>query len=566
MFITKKELEEKKQIIKGKYKKKLFGQRKVTKEIKELEKKAIENNKKFISYELKKYKKLFDNIRGNSLDKSQRKIIVTDENETLVVAGAGSGKSLTIVGKVSYLLKKGIKKEEILCLSFTNEACDSLSKKLNGVRVLTFHKLGVEILKSHGFNVTLVSENVLFDIVKETVYSNDLFMKIIPDFDFVTLGEDDLTYLQRIIMLNSTYVKRLIMDIVTFINLFKGNNYEINDFDKFLIKNKKESNRYIREKNSAFLNLSKMIYESYTYYLEKNKLIDFNDMINKAIKVIDKFGFDGYKYIIVDEYQDTSLVKCLFIQSIVKKSNSKLLAVGDDFQSIYRFTGSNLDVFINFNKYFNGTIHYLNRTYRNSQELITTMGNFIMKNRRQIKKELVSDISCFYPILIYFYEDDISEIVDKILFEFENITFLGRNNRSLDSISVPNKMTVHASKGLEFENVAIIDLENKVNGFPNKMVNEDVFKYVLSGEDYFPYEEERRLFYVAMTRTKNKVCLCVKKSNPSVFVLEILKDIKNVKIVSNPIFCKCGGVYKNQISDKELYLVCNKCSKEKRQK
>ena len=90
-------------------------------------------------------------------------------------------------------------------------------------------------------------------------------------------------------------------------------------------------------------------------------------MINKATNIVNKEGIYPYKYIIIDEYQDTSLNKCLLIKAIQNKTNASLIAVGDDWQSIYRFTGSNLEIFTNFKDYFpKAKILKLKNTYRNN--------------------------------------------------------------------------------------------------------------------------------------------------------------------------------------------------------
>ena len=88
-------------------------------------------------------------------------------------------------------------------------------------------------------------------------------------------------------------------------------------------------------------------------------------------------------------------------------------------------------------------------------------------------------------------------------------------------------MTVHKSKGLETDNVILVGLDDSVLGFPNKIIQNNILKYVLSDKDHYPYEEERRLFYVALTRTTNDVYLLVNKNNPSIFVKELLKDYSN---------------------------------------
>ena len=108
-------------------------------------------NKKFIKEEIKKYEYLFSNINGYSLDLEQRTAVVTNEINTLIVAGAGSGKSLTMIGKIRYLIEKGIKEDEILCITFTKEAAKSLESKLENVKVYTFHSLAYSILQKYNY-------------------------------------------------------------------------------------------------------------------------------------------------------------------------------------------------------------------------------------------------------------------------------------------------------------------------------------------------------------------------------------------------------------------------------
>ena len=260
-------------------------------------------------------------------------------------------------------------------------------------------------------------------------------------------------------------------------------------------------------------------------------------MINKSIDIIKEKGIYNYKYIIIDEYQDISLVKCELIKTIKQKTNSKLLAVGDDFQSIYRFTGTNIKTFINFKDYFpNAQIFKLKKTYRNSEELLEIANKFILKNKRQINKKLWSEKHQKNPIYIYYYNQNQKEVLEKIIKKSKNFLILGRNNNDIKNIKY-KAMTVHKSKGLEADNVIILNLEDKVTGFPNKITNDRVLKYVLDDEDEYPYEEERRLFYVALTRTKNSNYLLVNIEKPSIFVQELLKDNKNIKIMNKQDFC-----------------------------
>ena len=217
------------------------------------------------------------------------------------------------------------------------------------------------------------------------------------------------------------------------------------------------------------------------------------------------------------------------------------MVVGDDFQSIYSFAGSNIELITDFKKYFKkAKIKKLKNTYRNSKELLQITQKFICKNPYQIKKNLKSKKRNKYPIIIYYYKENIKEIWSKIekTIGKENTLILGRNNK--DQFQIPKikenmkYLTIHKSKGLESENTIIINLEDKYDSIPSKIEENEYLKYVKPKKDNFKYSEERRLFYVALTRCKNNNILLVKKNNPSSFVLEIIKENKkNIKIIDN---------------------------------
>lgn len=274
-------------------------------------------------------------------------------------------------------------------------------------------------------------------------------------------------------------------------------------------------------------------------------------MINKSIEVLDEYGLTKkWQYIIVDEYQDTSITKFNMLNKIKKITNANFLAVGDDFQSIYRFTGCNLHIFLNFTSYFpNSKIFEIVNTYRNPMELIEVAGNFVMKNKLQQKKFLMSSKHLDKPIVIYYKENriqalkEVLEILKKE--ECQDIMVLGRNNKDIakyvDS-SFKEKdsyysyknisfryLTIHKSKGLESENVIIINMEDSIVGIPSKLKDEKILKYVNNTKDYYPYEEERRLFYVALTRTKKRTYIISPYNKESLFTKEIKKYKKYVQ-------------------------------------
>lgn len=470
------------------------------------------------------------------LDQEQEKIVLDDAKNILVVAGAGSGKTLTILGKIKYLVEnKNIKEKEILCISFTKEASNSLKNKIKkdlnlNIEVYTFHKLSLEILDK---NYNIADDNLLIDIINNYFLENKKYIdKYLKKYLNKKITNQDIEILTK--------------TLITFIKLFKCNNYQLDDYPKFLKKIKKLTNIFYSKKEKAFLIIALNIYLTYEKYLKDNNEIDFDDMIIKATNKLKNNKKElKYKYLIIDEYQDTSLIRFNLIKEILTKTQANFMAVGDDFQSIYKFTGCSIDLFLNFSKYFkDNKILKIETTYRNSNELIKIAGKFIMKNKNQIRKNLKSNKSLSNPIKIIYYKnikESIKEVLNKIGVSNE-IMILGRNNKDINLILdediklKDNKiiykdynikyLTIHKSKGLESDNVIIINLKNEKLGFPTKIKDNRILRLVNNYEKY-PYAEERRLFYVALTRTKNKVYLLVPKKNESIFIKE-LKRIKKL--------------------------------------
>lgn len=512
-----------------------------------------------------------DKICGYYLDQQQQQIVLDDSKNLLVVAGAGSGKTLTIVGKIYYLIKhKRINPNEILCISFTRAASNSLNEKIKkelklNIPVYTFHKLSLEILKNNQANYQISPPDTLETIIhlffSVTVLSYPEHMKIILYYFKMNVSRNIKEKYLDFYKHHYQQIELLSRLILTFIHLFKCNNYNLSDFIIFLKQAKKTFSYKKFKKEKIFLILALNIYLLYQRHLIENNEIDFDDMIIMATKQVTEKGINkNYKYIIIDEYQDTSYIRFSLIKSILNKTGAKLMVVGDDFQSIYRFTGCDLSLFVNFNKYFDETkIMKIETTYRNSQELINIVGKFVMKNKIQIKKNLVSNKSLNRPIKIVYYQDikdSFLKIVLKIYKETNKpILVLGRNNQDINLIlgksfelSLDGKikclsnsnininfLTAHKSKGLEEENVIIINLEDKLLGFPNKIKNDSILRFVNHNCEKYPYSEERRLFYVALTRTKNNVYLMTQRNNCSIFIKEIVKKhYKEIEIID---FC-----------------------------
>ena len=732
------------------------------------------SNNQFIQKESQKYDSLFSNIDGKSLDEQQRTAVINDEDRILVLAGAGSGKTLTISAKVTYLCEvKHINPNEILLISFTKKSAEEMTERIqNRLHIpavaTTFHKLGLDIItNADGKRPEVADENALSqfvhnffenevvnhaDLVKalteyfayfleipeemenhrslgelyeeeknadletlkskydretyiretgtekekafktlkneqvksleETKIANFLFMNgvnyeyerlypfesdapsrksyrpdfYLPDYDIYLehfgISKDFtvpwlspveekkyldgiqwkrafheehntklietysyyssegilLKKLEEILTANGVELKaRDFSDVFntvyasksnkyfsefmnlccTFINLFKSNNYKINQIE-VLKKNycATEPNEFLRERTSLFLDIIKVILTEYQNYLSAQNAIDFSDMINLAAeKVENGCEITPYKYVIVDEYQDISKSRFNFLKAIVEKSGAKLFCVGDDWQAIYRFAGSDISLFTDFEKYFGYTkILKIEKTYRNSQNLIDEASRFVLKNPLQLKKDLRSDKKLDYPLVFWGYDDEpykaIQFAVNKIISEFginSSILFLGRTNydkeilkksglfkiytsnrkEHIEYIPVPEVpidfLSVHKSKGLEADNVILLNFKNDKLGFPNQIADDKVLNLVLTNAENYKFAEERRLFYVAITRTKNRTFVLTDNKNPSPFFKEFNESssvcfvgIKKVEATAQtqcPL-CKTGNLYK----------------------
>jgi len=467
------------------------------------------------------------------LDDNQMQLLTKDAN-AIVIAGAGSGKTLTILGKVNYLIEeKNINPENILLISFTNASVNDLKKRLKyNTKVFTFHKLAMYVLEKNNVNYSLCSTNLLKYLIKEYLYlcSYQEQKQILNFLNFI------YNYKQFLL---SAQFNNFCNFIETFINLYKTNNYTFNDFSKI---------KYSKSEKNILL----IIFKIYRIYInEKNSTntLDFDDLIIYATKYVSITKLN-FKYIIIDEFQDSSYIRLNLIKEIFKNENAKIIVVGDDWQSIYHFSGCDLNLFTNFHNFFpNVNIIKLTNTYRNSQELINIASRFVLKNKNQIKKELVSSKHNSTPIILLPCENKkitFKRLLTKLLKKDDDLLVLSRNNNDIynyidkDMLISENNiiyqnikikfMTVHKSKGLEAKYTIILNCDNSYLGFPNKIENNRIIEKLFPNEK-MPYAEERRLFYVALTRCKETTYIMYDKKNPSKFVKELKKIMKKSKKV-----------------------------------
>ena len=292
-------------------------------------------------------------------------------------------------------------------------------------------------------------------------------------------------------------------------------------------------------------------------------------------------GNRGFKYVIVDEYQDISRQRFDLVRALKDATGAKIIAVGDDWQSIYAFSGSDITLFTKFQEKMGyGELLQIRHTYRNAQELIDIAGGFIQKNTSQIIKSLKSAKRIADPIVVIafrrknFNKDEAEEpdpakaysLADAAEFALDEIAaahkgslqtisvlMLGRfgfdgyklcrseqfHYRDYGSRIISRKypqlrityMTAHASKGLGYDEVILLNSKDERYGFPAKIENDPLLNYVVKVDHSYDYAEERRLFYVALTRTKNRVYLLAPAENPSAFLKELLQDNPEIRTV-----------------------------------
>lgn len=353
----------------------------------------------------------------------------------------------------------------------------------------------------------------------------------------------------------------------TFLSLLKSNDYTVDDARTFNEEMNRDDN-FMKKRAVLFIDLFEPIYGMYESRLQSKGEIDFNDMISRATEYI--ANGDYYcplSYVIVDEFQDLSIGRYKILNAIrTQNPDLKLYCVGDDWQSIYRFAGSDITLFSDFEEHFGYTYtSKIETTYRFNDPLISLSSGFVLKNPHQLKKSLVAPENM--PATDYTflesesqYDDDTDAVVEALtlmlkkgLTPDDKIYIIGRYNFDIQRIQNRNKdftisysnglikytikkgefkdktlnmnfITAHKAKGLEGDYCILINCNSGKYGFPSGKSDDPLLNLLLSNTDQFENGEERRLFYVAMTRTKKHLILISNKYRKSKFIKEIKPD------------------------------------------
>ena len=398
--------------------------------------------------------------------------------------------------------------------------------------------------------------------------------------------------------------------------------YKANWFDQKKLEAKLNASPH-KEHLEIALELMMPLKDRYEKILNDDDEIDFDDMIGKALEYVLKGSFKPqWKYIMVDEFQDISDPRARLVKALKERAmDCSLFSVGDDWQAIYRFAGSDISFTTGFSDYFGATqFTKLKKTFRFNNSIADVSSKFVLKNPFQTKKSITTlekvkkpSISILrqtnkviagnnvkfntlieklsiqtdsnaadYLLGRYLQVDRVLKAINK-LNNKASVLILGRYNFTLPSSSemklhsekFPNleliKNTVHSSKGKEADYVVVIELQSGKHGFPSEKTTNPLLDALLPTPEDFEFAEERRLFYVAITRAKKRSYLVADMTTSSIFVNELIKDNYDIvlnefditedqKITQNFYCIKCQtGIMQPKINrkDKTTFYGCS---------
>lgn len=549
-------------------------------------------NEKRLAKLRSQYEELFSKA-DLELTSEQAFAALTMEKANLLEAGAGSGKTIVIVARALYAVHSGIAKpSEVLCLAYNHDAAKEIKERIKKafnlaglagadlISVQTFHSFGLSIIQSAYEEskreiVNLISPEENSTAYDEFEYAVKLIKKM-PKFDrlFAALLEDTIESSRRLKKINRENVDvkscelKLMKRLITSEAAYHSSSakYFRKDLDQDIIDNCEVWGIKSYQGND-FLGYSEFIHRVSSLYrknLRGSGYCDFSDMTVNATEIVEKVAseshesFPGdsvfrYKFIMIDEFQDISFDRAELVrQYSTLNTETIIFGVGDDWQAINRFSGSDISIFTDFENFFGDTDRrMLTATFRSCRGIAKCAREFVIRNPIQSKKNItrVADESIKDSILFKSYgsKNEIESKIERIISSWVSktdksnpkILILDRNklekSRSINK-SLFNKVkqkfngladisfcTAHSSKGLEADYVIITSLIEGV--FPSKMKKEFTSELFMPREEVtIDFADERRLFYVALTRAKKSVALLYPVQGTSSFVTE-LKNI-----------------------------------------
>jgi DNA helicase IV len=429
---------------------------------------------------------------------------------------------------------------------------------------------GTQLIETYSYEH---KQGQLLENLREKLLSLDIVFEPIPDNKMLDLIKElgEVTSFSRII---SEFLKLFKSALLSIQELYEMAASHI-DLTRMMI----------------VVELFEPIYQKYQSYLESQNEIDFEDMIAKAVKYVEEGLFvSPYRYVLVDEFQDISAPRARLIKALKKQNKeNSIFCVGDDWQSIYRFTGSDVSLTRDFSDHFGvAATNILDMTFRFNQKIGEVASQFIQKNPVQIKKNIKSfrKVEENTVTIIPSKSDAIGletalQALNNQVKPDSSVLVLGRFSyikpknysklKAMYSNLNIDYMTVHGSKGKEADYVIVLGLVTGKNGFPSSKVSNSLLSLLLPPEEDYKDAEERRLFYVALTRARHHVYLVTHPEKQSDFVRELRKgtyavsELSSERIASNEwsqeIECPdCQSGYlveRKSNTNRKLFYACN---------
>jgi len=323
------------------------------------------------------------------------------------------------------------------------------------------------------------------------------------------------------------------------------------------------------ERMQAAAFLFEPVYEVYQQHLRDTATIDFEDMIGRAIGYVEDGRYQSpYRHLLVDEFQDISASRARLVKALLAQHpDNSLFCVGDDWQSIYRFTGSDVSLTKEFEQYFGYTAtSVLDKTFRFNNKIGAVASRFVMQNPTQIAKKIQSHhiVEQAAVSLIKTSQDQVGlnaalSAINRKTDASAGVLILARFNFKKPELSALARqypklklqfMSVHASKGKEADYVIVLGLEKGKQGFPSEKALHPLLELLLPKAEDFAHAEERRLFYVALTRARRHVYLISDGNKASDFVRELIDSQYEIL---------CDEVSGEKFQDKLADVVCSEC-------
>lgn len=482
----------------------------------------------------------------------QKKAILSDQKHILCIAGAGSGKTTVLTKRIEFLCKfRGIHEQKILAITFTKKAKEEMQKrltdlKITNARIETFNSFCEKTLLKHGQKI--YSQNVRMLTFKDRInIIKNAIKKTASNFE--TLTEEYFSKKQLREKTKDELFFTFINDIFTIIDYYKNRQQQIEPF-------------YEKEKNPTKKRIAKTIYsiaQETEKQLKEKGLRDFTDQITDTIKLFktNPETIPQFQHILIDEFQDLNTIQ-FKLTKIIKTEN--LFAVGDPRQAIYGWRGSDLKYLLKFPQTYPDTqIINLKKNYRSHHQIvdffnksISHLGfiNLESENKtpqnepcvhlienptESLEKELICQAikNSQTPPNETFILARTNKILENYAQELtkKEIKFTIKSEEEYKNKTEPKQneiilATVHSIKGMEAKEIYLVNANSL--SFPNKVQDNFIFSLIKENEEYDKETEELRLFYVAISRAKQKLIITY-TGNPSKFIKTEMLEQTNYK-------------------------------------